>query len=142
MFRLFLDEIALQVFNKLLHEDQARLAQVDKQFNEISKNKSSELAKYKSKCTVHSVGHTHLVLQGTFGGHKQPFFFHAMKGNKKAFDHDMGLSQESYNEYMAAMKGDTLSLIKELSHGGATSKKSALLLKEALEEENRATFKI
>lgn len=135
MFRFFPKDAALEIFNKTSHEDQARLAQVNKQFNEILKDKSSELEKYKSGCTVHSVGHTHVVLQKA---NPFSFAFHAMKGNKKVFECGMGWSLAA--EFKMAMEEDTSFLIKKLESSPIT-KKAQLLLQEALEEENRSTFK-
>jgi hypothetical protein len=137
MFRLFPNEVVKKIFEKTPnHEDQARLAQVNTQFNKISQDETLELNKYKSGCTVHSVGHTHVVLQKTFAPYKAcPFVFYAMQGNEKAFNHELSIPAESYNKWKMAMKEDTISLINNLKSCGVTASRSGILLEEALEQE-------
>lgn len=145
MFRLFAKETVVEVFNKTSIEDQARLAQVDKRFNEISKDETLELSKYKTKCIIHSVDHTHVVIREGFRlfspySPPYPFSLHLMKGNKKAYD-QMPLSTGSLFNLMIAMNEGTLSLIEELNSRSEAAKRIALHLQEAIEEENRSTLK-
>jgi hypothetical protein len=137
MFRLFPKEIVKKIFENIPdHEDQARLAQVNKQFNKISQDETLELNKYKLGCTVHSVGHTHVVLQKEFNPHgPYLFLFRTMQDNKKVFNYDLCIHKESYNKWKMAMKTDTISLIKKLKLWGESAKDSGMLLENALKQE-------
>jgi hypothetical protein len=143
---VFPSEVTLEIFKFVSLQDQARLAQVDKRFNQLANNQSLDLFNYKTenkKIDIENVSLRIIKTNLLRSGHS--YRLYTKKDGIKVANSGMRADTIFFNDFVKTMEKSPSSMIEFLKQNGGTASLNAKFLEEALNKKNenkRITNKI